>query len=123
MKKTLMIAATAAMMVSGIAVTEAVAGPEAKCKACHTFDKGGKNKTGPNLFGIMGKKAGSVEGYTKYGPYLKGADFKWNDKNMKAWLKDSKGVAKAAGSKTKMSSQKLHGEKADAVVAFLKTLK
>jgi len=122
MKKTLIIAAAATMMVSGIAVTEAVAGPEAKCKACHTFDKGGKNKMGPNLFGIMGKKAGSVEGY-KYGSYLKSADFKWNDKNMKAWIKDSKGVAKAAGSKTKMSSQKVHGEKADAVVAFLKNLK
>jgi len=122
MKKTLMIAAAAAMMVSGIAVTEAVAGPEAKCKACHTFDNGGKNKMGPNLFGVMEKKAGSVEGF-KYGPYLKNADFTWNDDNMKAWLADSKGVAKAAGSKTKMSSQKLHGEKADAVVAFLNTLK
>jgi len=122
MKKTSMIAMAAALLVSGVTVTDAVASPEAKCKACHTFEKDGKNKTGPNLFGIMGKKAGSNESFN-YGDYLKGADFVWNEENMKAWLENSKGVAKAAGSKTKMPPQKLKGDKADAVIAFLNGLK
>ena len=34
-----------------------------KCTVCHTLNKGGKNKLGPNLFGIMGKPAASVKGY------------------------------------------------------------
>jgi cytochrome c len=34
-----------------------------KCASCHTFNKGGKNKIGPNLFAIIGRDRGSVDGY------------------------------------------------------------
>lgn len=34
------------------------------CAACHDFTKGGPNKTGPNLWGVVGRKHGSHEGFT-----------------------------------------------------------
>lgn len=105
-----------------LVVPAAQAGPEGKCKACHSFNKGEKHRTGPNLFGIMGRKAGSTD-YGKYGSYLKDADFTWNPCNMRAWIKDSKAVAKAAGKKTTMPKQRVKGAKADAIIEFLSGLK
>jgi len=92
-----------------------------KCLACHTFDQGAKNKTGPNLFGIMGRKQGGVAGF-KYGSYLAESDAVWDDVSLRAWVSDSKAVANAVGKNTKMPSQKINGEKADDLLAYLRSL-
>lgn len=124
MKKIMMVAAAAFLATSVFPTDEAMAGVAAqnRCKVCHTFDKGGDAKVGPNLFGIIGRKAGSVDGF-KYGSYLKDADFTWDEERIRAWINDSQGVAKAAGKRAQMPSQHIKGKKADEVIAFLETLK
>ena len=121
--KIITIAATAVFVLAGMTAT-AGAGPLTKCKACHTLKAGGKNKTGPNLFGIVGRTMGSTD-YKKYGNYLKAqkdAGAIWDTDNLRAWLASSQSVAKAAGGKTRMPSQKLKGKKADAAIAALEAL-
>jgi cytochrome c len=49
-----------------------------KCKACHTMNEGGKNGLGPNLFGILGQRAGAIEGY-KYSPAMLASGIVWDD--------------------------------------------
>ncbi|MCF7821359.1 MAG: cytochrome C [Mariprofundaceae bacterium] len=121
MKKVLMIVAAASVI--GGAATTASAAALAKCKACHSFEAG-EHKTGPSLAGIMGSTMGGTD-FGNYGSYLKSqkaAGATWNEDNMKEWLADSKGMAKAAGEKTSMPKQNLKDAKLDAAIAELKAL-
>jgi len=64
-----------------------------KCVACHTFDQGGKNGVGPNLYGILGRDIASVNGFN-YSKALQNIDGKWDYDKMAAWLKKPKEFAK-----------------------------
>ena len=123
MKKVVMIAATAALMMSGVAATEAVAGAEGKCKACHNFTDAGK--VGPGLAGVVGRAAGKTD-FGKYSDSLAGATWTWDEEHLRKWMCNSKDAIKEFTgddhATTKMPPQKVCGDKADEVIAFLKTI-
>jgi cytochrome c len=59
----------------------------ARCRSCHTITEGGPNMTGPNLWGIFGRKAGSHGSYN-YTPALKSAGFDWDADRLDHWLQN-----------------------------------
>ncbi len=67
----------------------------AKCTACHDATTG-KDKIGPTLVGVFGRKAGTLESYlSKYSANMKEAGaggLVWDDANLTAYLRDPKAV-------------------------------
>ena len=90
MMKTLMISAAvlAASMASAVA-QDAAAGETsfAKCRICHDVGEDAKNKLGPILNGLDGRKAASVEG-ANYSPALKNSGITWNEETFKDFIKN-----------------------------------
>lgn len=69
-----------------------------KCVACHTVEEG-KNKVGPSLHNIIGRKAGTLEGF-QYSPAMKeagAAGMVWDEATIEAYLVNPK--AKVKGTK------------------------
>ena len=67
-----------------------------KCMACHAIGEGAKNKVGPELNGLDGRKAGSVEGYS-YSEANKNSGITWTAAQFKDYIKNPK--AKVPGTK------------------------
>lgn len=63
----------------------------AKCRSCHSLAEGGPNMTGPHLYGVFGRKAGSVEGFA-YSDALKAAGYAWDFARLDAWIKSPRTV-------------------------------
>ena len=77
-----------------------------KCIACHTIAKGGKNKIGPAIFGVLGKKSGSVSNY-KYSKALLAHRKIWSFEEINAFLTKPQAYIKG----TKMAFAGLRKEK------------
>jgi cytochrome c len=63
-----------------------------KCISCHTFEKGGPNRVGPNLWGIVGKKIASAPGFN-YSADLKAMEGEWTIDKLAEFVKNPKGMA------------------------------
>ena len=87
-----------------------------QCAACHTTVQGGPNMTGPNLWGIFGRKAGTEDDYA-YSDALKAAGWTWDADRIDKWITNPHAVLPS----TKMTFAGLADPKARLdVIAYLK---
>ena len=62
-----------------------------KCAACHTFDKGGRNLVGPNLWGIIGRPKASIPG-VNYSAAMKAKGGTWTPEDLDVYLQNPRGM-------------------------------
>jgi cytochrome c len=90
-----------------------------RCAVCHTSDKGGGDGLGPNLFGVVGRKAATRPGFAYSAPLQK-SGIVWNEANLTKW---TAGPAKVVPG-TKMAFAGISSKKQQAdVTAYLASLK
>jgi cytochrome c len=88
----LVVAAAVVVMAPAFAsAQDAEAGKKvfAKCAACHMIGSGATNKVGPNLNGVIGRKAGTEEGFA-YSDPMKNAGWVWDEATFKEYITDPK---------------------------------
>ena len=87
-----------------------------RCKACHTINEGGKNRVGPNLWGIIGQKAGQIEGFA-YSKAMEQSDIVWTEENLSEYLR--KPSEFLPGGRMAFAGLKKEEDR-DAVIAYMK---
>jgi cytochrome c len=90
------------------------------CQTCHTFDKGGPNKIGPNLWDITEENIASVPNYQFSAALEKDKNEKWDPEKLNEWLHNPQSFAK--GTKMTFAGFPKAQDRAD-VIAYLNTLK
>ena len=105
-----------------IASADPKAGAEVakKCLQCHTFEKGGPNKIGPNLYGIFGEDIAQGKGGYAFSEALKSKHGKWDVETLNEWLWKPQAFAK--GTKMTFAGLPKAKDRAD-LVAYLESLK
>jgi cytochrome c len=113
----LAVAAASTAQAAGSAATGAVMFN--RCAICHDNHKNGITKIGPNLFGVVGRMAGTSPGFS-YSSAMKSAGFAWSDAKLDAYITSPQQVV--PGNKMAFAGISNAGQRAD-LIAYLDTLK
>jgi cytochrome c len=97
-RRAVIIAAVCTAASSAASAQDLAAGKSSfnKCMACHAIGENAKNKVGPQLNGLNGRKSGTAEGYS-YSDANKNSGITWDEAVFKEYIKDPK--AKIPGTK------------------------
>jgi cytochrome c len=91
-----------------------------QCAICHTVEKDGGNRFGPNLHGIVGRKAGTAEGYAYSKAFTTLANWEWTEDAIGGWMMSPAAMVRG----TAMAAfQGIAERDRDDLLAYLATLK
>ena len=88
-----------------------------QCATCHTTNLSDPLRQGPPLFNIVGRQAGTVEGFHYSAGFAK-ADFVWDEQKLDAWLTNPQAMIPGAV----MPYRQAKPETRAAIIAYLKEL-
>ena len=90
-----------------------------QCASCHSFNEGGRDGVGPNLYGIVGAKHAHADGFN-YSAALRGmADKPWTYEELNAWIHNPR--AYAAGNRMSYAGLANTAQRAD-LIAYLRSI-
>jgi len=88
-----------------------------QCATCHTSNLTDPVRQGPSLFGIVGRRAGSLDGF-HYSPAFAKADFAWDEVRLDAWMTNPQQMVPGAV----MAYRQAKPEVRAAIIVYLKEL-
>jgi cytochrome c len=88
-----------------------------QCATCHTANASDPLRQGPSLFNIVGREAGTADGF-RYSAGFATAKFKWDEQKLDAWLTDPQAMISGAVMPYKQSKSEIR----TAIVSYLREL-
>jgi cytochrome c len=88
-----------------------------QCATCHTANASDPPRQGPTLFDIVGREAGTAEGF-RYSAGFATAKFKWDEQRLDAWLTEPQAMIPGAVMPYKQSKSEIRM----AIVSYLREL-